>query len=197
MKTQYSYLRAFFSPFKRPKIKFYFGPINIGTPIFYPRKWLKATPKRAKQAALDEIEKIKKWNELSEKYGYVRKIPTFENLYKEKLNNSYAIPKRFGFDFVRLGWKTKWSDTDYRFEWAPLWSFVFFKWQFVVFFIAPEQDYYWTAWLFYTRNTDKTKSKKERIEQCKKEFPLKYSVYTGDKIEKVDYYTKILKNTFL
>lgn len=195
--SNFIFLRSFFSPFKTLKLKFYFGPINIGTPYFLPRKWVKATPKRAKQAALDNIEKIKKWNELNEKHGYVRKIPTFENLYKEKLNNTYAIPKRFGFDFVRLGWKTKWSDTDYRFEWAPLWSFVFFKWQFVVFFIAPEQDHYWTAWLFYTQNTDKSKSKKERIEQCKKEFPLKYSLYTGNKIEKVDYYTKILKKKYL
>lgn len=36
------------------------------------------------------------------------------------------VPKRIGFDFVGLGWKTKWSEDDFRFEWAPVWSFVFF-----------------------------------------------------------------------
>ena len=34
------------------------------------------------------------------------------------------IPKKIGFDIVSLGWKTKWSQ--FRFEWAPVISFVFF-----------------------------------------------------------------------
>jgi hypothetical protein len=42
------------------------------------------------------------------------------------------VPRRFGFDFVGLGFKTKWTNTDYRFEWSPIWSFVFWKWQIAV-----------------------------------------------------------------
>ena len=101
------------------------------------------------------------------------------------------------FDFVGLGWKTKWSDNDYRFEWPPIWSFVFFKWQIAVSFEAPEEHHYWEAWLYYEYVTDKTKSKRERIEQCKKEFPLTYKVYSQGKEEVVDYYPQILKSKYL
>ena len=155
---KFSFIKSLFSPFKPFKLKFYCGEIKLGTPIFYPRRWVK-----------------------SDKPGY--KTP---------------VPKKIGFDFVGLGWKTKWDDTDYRFEWGPIWSFVFFKWQLAITFQVPDLDEYWTAWLFYERNTDKTKSKKERIEQCKKEFPLTYTTSYGDgKKETVDYYNKILRKKYL
>jgi hypothetical protein len=191
----FTFLKALNSPFKPFKLKWYIGKVAIGTPYFYPRKWVKATPERAKKAALDEIEKIKQYNERNaQNEGFKpRVIRPFEDYYKEYLKHTFAVPKKIGFDFVGLGWKTKWSDTDYRFESAPVWSFVFFKWQIAVTFIAPEQNHYWTAWLYYERNTDKTKSKSERIEQCKGEYPMVWSVYTKEGTEKVDYYTKILK----
>jgi len=48
----------------------------------------------------------------------------------------YSLPrKRFGFDFVDLGWKTKWDKDDFRFEWNPMISFVFWKWQVVSLFL--------------------------------------------------------------
>ena len=52
---------------------------------------------------------------------------------KERPGFLKAVPKKIGFDFVDLGWKTKWTETDYRFEWGPLWSFVFFNYKFVYF----------------------------------------------------------------
>ena len=153
-----TFLKTFNSPFKRLKLKWYCGKIAIGTPYFFPRKWI-TNPK--------------------------------------KPNYKMAIPKKIGFDFVSLGWKTKWTDTDYRFEWAPLLSFVFFGYQIAVKVIAPEQTHYWEAWLYYERNTDKTKSKKERIEQCKKEFSLTYKSYS-QKIESiVNYYDTILKAKYV
>ena len=81
---KFTFLRVLFSPFKPFKLNWYCGRIAIGTPYFYPRRWVKGKP----------------------------------------------VPKKIGFDSVRLGWKTKWRDDDYRFEWAPIWSFVFFKWQY-------------------------------------------------------------------
>ena len=140
MKT-FTFLKALNSPFKPFKLKWYCGKIAIGTPYFFPRKWVKATPERAKKAALDEIEKIKQYNKLNaHNKGFVkRSIRPFEDYYKEYLRYTYPVPKKIGFDFVGLGWKTKWSDTDYRFEWAPVWSFVFLKWQIAIMFIAPEQ----------------------------------------------------------
>jgi hypothetical protein len=158
--NKFSYLKAFCSPFKRPKLKWYFGPVAIGTPYFFPRKAIKDP----------------------DKPGYLK-----------------FVPKKIGFDFVRLGWKTKWTSTDYRFEWAPLWSFVFFGKQIAVIFKALEQDHYWEAWLYYENHTDKSLSKEERIELCKKNFPLNYTVSQSGKEgwESIDYYTKILKPKYL
>jgi hypothetical protein len=124
--------------------------------------------------------------------------------FPRKIKNGKFVPKKIGFNFVRLGWKTKWSDTDYRFEWAPLLSFVFFKWQIAVMVRAPQQDHYWEAWLYYEYNTDKRLPKWLRIKQCREEFPITFEVYHKSKIsweteniETIDYYTKILKPKYL
>ena len=101
------------------------------------------------------------------------------------------VPKKIGFDFVGLGYKTKWSDTDYRFEWNPVWSFVFFKWQIAILFVPNECDHYWEAWLYYYYNTKGTE--RERIEVCKKEFPQTYTVSNGETKTTVNYYNKILR----
>ena len=156
--NKFTFLKAFNSPFKRPKLNLYIGKIAIGTPYFFPRKWI-TNPKK----------------------------PNYE----------MAIPKKIGFDFVGLGWKLKWDDTDYRFEWSPVWSFVFFKWQIAITFNVPQEHHYWEAWLYYQKNTDETKSKLERIQQCMKEFSLVCTVYSkGDK-QIIDYYTKVLKTKYL
>jgi len=119
---------------------------------------------------------------------------------KDTENPKYmkSIPKKIGFDFVGLGWKTKWTDSDYRFEWSPVWSFVFFKWQIAVIVNAPEQYHYWEAWLYYENNTDKSLSQEERIKQCIKEFPLSFKVsnYGSSNSMSVNYYYYILKNKY-
>jgi len=153
--NKFSYLKAFCSPFKRPKLKWYFGKIAIGTPYFFPRRTIKDP----------------------DKPGYLK-----------------FVPKKIGFDFVGLGWKTKWTSTDYRFEWAPVWSFVFFGKQIAVSFIAPEQDHYWEAWLYYMHNT--TGTRKQRIAKCRSEFPLKYIRYSNNEERSIDYYDLILKRKY-
>lgn len=189
------FLKVFNSPFNRPKLKWYCGKTAIGTPYFYPRKWVKGTPKLIHEAVLKHIEREENYNKLNPKYA--RKIKSYDELYKEKKNYLYAVPKKIGFDFVGLGWKTKWSETDYRFEWSPIFSFVFFGYQIAVTIVAPEDNHYWEAWLYYELNTDKTKSKKERIEQCKKEFSLNYTVYSQGIETKVDYYDTVLKPKYI
>jgi hypothetical protein len=187
------YLKAFNSPFKRPKLKWYFGEVAIGTPYFFPRRWVKPTHEMAVEAAMKEIADVEKWNDKNPKYK--RRVRPLDEVYKEKLRSQFAVPKRIGFDMVDLGWKTKWGNTDYRFEWAPLISFVFFKWQIAVVVIAPEQSQYWEAWLYYHCDTNGTP--KERIEQCKKGFPLNYTVHrTGQEPEKINYYNLILKDKY-
>ena len=194
MKT-FEFLKVFNSPFKRPRLKWYVGKIAIGTPYFYPRRWVKATPERAKKAALDDIKRIEDWNELNKNNCEPRKIPPYELIYKEKLRSRYAVPKKIGFDFVRLGWKTKWSNTDYRFEWNPIWSFVFFKWQIAVSFVPNDCHHYWEAWLYYYYNTEGTK--RERVEACKKDFSQTYTVSNGETKTTVNYYNKILKEAYI
>jgi len=112
---------------------------------------------------------------------------------KEKPGYMKCIPKKIGFDFIDLGWKTKWTDIDYRYEWSPIWSFVFFKWQICILFDVPHQSNYWESWLYYELNTNKTKSQKERIEQCKKEFDQIWTRYEDDDKIFTNYYDLILK----
>jgi hypothetical protein len=48
--------------------------------------------------------------------------------------------------------------------------------------------------LFYENDTDKTKSPKERIKQCKEEFSMKYTTSSKEEGKKqIDYYDLILK----
>ena len=88
-------------------------------------------------------------------------------------------------------------DYDYRFEWSPLISFVFFKWQTAVMFVAPEADHYWECWLYYTRETDKKKSVEERIAQCRKFAPCTWSRHTDGETSVIDYYDVILKDKYV
>ena len=158
--NKFKFLKVFNSPFKRPKLKWYFGKITIGTPYFLPRKWV----------------------DNPDKPGYQK-----------------AVPKKIGFDFVGLGYKTKWSDTDYRFEWGPLISFVFFKWQIAVMLKVPHPEHYWVCWLTYENDTDKDLlSTEARIKIAKEINPEVWTSSKGDgKKETICYWDKVLKDKWL
>jgi hypothetical protein len=153
---KFTFLKAFNSPFIRPKIRLYIGKVRCGTPYFFPRVW------------------------------------------KRKPDNtgSYAVPKKIGFDFVGLGWKTKWSDTDYRHEWNPMWSFVFFRWQICIFFIVPHSSHYWESWLYYYWNTDEKKSQEERLKDTIKGFPQIWESWSEGEEKIINYYNYILKDKY-
>lgn len=193
----FRYLKTFFSPFRLIKPKFYIGKTSIGTPYFYPRRWVKATPKMAHEAAIDEIKRVEKFNERNKDNGYSQTIPDYTTSYERAMKSKFPMTKRIGFDFVNLGWKTKWTNKDIRFEWAPIWSFVFFGYQIAIIWKAPEQDHYWECWLYYELHTDKTKSKKERINQCMEEHPCIWMTYKNGTEERVDYYERILRKRYL
>lgn len=149
------FLRAYNSPFKAPRLKWYCGKVALGTPYFFPRKWIKNP----------------------DKPGYLK-----------------AVPKKIGFDFVPLGWKTKYDS--YRHEWNPMISFVFFKWQIVVTFVPEHDMHYWESWLYYTRETKGNTA--ERIAQCRKEAPQTWTSHNSDGAkETTDYYNLILKKKWL
>jgi hypothetical protein len=190
------WLKVLNSPFKPFKIGFYAGKTQVGTPYFLPRKWVKATPERAYKAASDEIEQQEKWNKLNPKHA--RKIKSIGELFHEKLNHTFPVPLKVGFSYCGLGWKTKWTSEDFRHEWNPVLSFVFFGYQIALTFYSPYHSHYWEPWLYYEYATDNTKSKRERIEQCRKEAPQTWTSHKHDE-EPVttDYYTKILKSKWL
>lgn len=189
------FIKALWSPFRPFKLKWYIGKTAVGTPYFYPRKWIKATPELAHKATMEYIEREENYNRLNP--NSARKIRSYEEVYQEKLRCEYAVPKKVGFDFVSLGYKTKWTNTDYRFEWAPRISFVFFGYQIAATVVAQESHQYWEAWLYYENDTDKTKSKRERIEQCRKEFSQKWTTTMNGKTETIDYYNLILREKYI
>jgi hypothetical protein len=116
---------------------------------------------------------------------------------KEKPGWNKAVPLKVGFSYCGLGWKTKWTNTDFRYEWGPVLSFVFFGYQLALTVGHEHSSHYWEAWLYYEYATDKTKSKRERIEQCRKEFNQTWTVSSMGKEEVVDYYQCILKTKYL
>lgn len=115
----------------------------------------------------------------------------------DKNNPGYqkAVSKKIGFDFVGLGWKTKYDE--FRFEWAPIWSFVFFKWQIAIRFLAPYDDHYWECWLYYFYETNKNKTKQERIKEAKIKYSCIWTTYQNNKKEKICYWDLILKEKYL
>ena len=186
------WVKVYFSPFKPIIPKLYIGKVAIGVPYFYPRVWVKATPKLALEATLKHIKNTNEWNEKNP--NYPRRVKTFSEVYDDKMDGSYPVPKKIGFNFVPLGWKTKFDS--YRHEWNPIWSFVFFKWQIALIF-APKHDiHYWECWLYYSRETNKTKSTKERIKEAKEEYCCVWSS-TKDGVDiKTNYWDLILKKKY-
>ena len=189
------WLKVLNSPFKPFKVKLYAGKIRIGVPYFYPRKWVKGTPKLINEAILRHIEREERFNKSNP--DSARKIKPFEELYNEYKNYSFPVPLKVGFSYCGLGWKTKWTNTDFRYEWGPVLSFVFFGYQIALLVGHKHISHYWEAWLYYEYATDKTKSKRERIEQCRKEFNQTWKVSSMGKEEVVDYYQRILKSKYL
>ena len=178
------WVKALFSPFKPFKVGLYMGKTQIGIPYFLPRKWVKYTDEDAIKASV-EHKANKNKVQVSDKQLF--------EMYK-KYNK--AVPLKVGFSYCSLGWKTKYDD--FRHEWNPVLSFVFFGYQIALTFYSPYGSHYWEPWLYYEYRTDKTKSKRERIEQCIKEAP---ETWTSSKHNEepvtTDYYTKILKQKYL
>lgn len=104
------------------------------------------------------------------------------------------VPKKIGFDFVPLRWK--WKYNNIRFETAPIWSFVFFKWQIALTFNSEHDMHYWECWLYYDKQTDKNKSTVERIKQAKEKYPCIWTSSKDGVETKTCYWDYILKNKY-
>jgi hypothetical protein len=185
------WMRVYNSPFKLIIPKLYIGKITIGTPYFYPRVWKKYTRQEAIIKAVEELNKNEEMFKLH-KVVWDKGIG-FDKLYYKYSRSRKAVPKKIGFDFVPLGWKTKWDE--YRHECNPIWSFVFFKWQIALTFTPKHDAHYWECWLYYSRETKG--ATKERIKQARKDFPCIWTSTENGVEIKTDYWDKVLKNKFI
>ena len=108
----------------------------------------------------------------------------------------YFLPRNRLFEYkrVRLGFKTKWHETDYRFEWPPMISIVFLGLQFTVEITPPTEhwDSYWESWIYYDRHVDKTLPITEQVEKLREGFPLSFRRFGEGNIN-LDYYEYVLK----
>ena len=184
---RFRWLKVLFSPFKTFNIRWYIGKAAIGTPYFLPRKFVKFT----REDALKEAIKV---TQRSESIYYGKDPNTIVDKY---MNYTKAVPLKVGFSYCGLGWKTKWTNTDFRYEWGPVFTFVFFGYQIAMMIGQKDASHYWEAWLYYEYETDKTKSKRERIAQCRKEHNQTWISSKNGIDETIDYYERILKPKYL
>lgn len=173
------FLKTYFSPFKSLKLSWYFGKTAIGVPVFLPRKWIRLTEDEIRREAFDDSINIKKSHK------------SFEEWVEHYSGMKKAIPLKVGFSFAPMRWKMKYDS--YRFETEPVWSFVFYGYQLAVTFTTEDPDQYWESFLAWYYETDKKLSWQERIKDCRKRFPQKWTTYIEGKI---DYWDKILKNKY-
>lgn len=104
-------------------------------------------------------------------------------------------PKTIGFDIVRLGYKYKFGSI--RFEWNPMFSFVFFGLQFCIFIVPKNDSSYWESWIYYHEHTDKKKPTLQRLKQCIEEAPQKWTTYNNGNKSNIDYYQTNLKKKWV
>lgn len=188
---KFKWIGILFSPFEFPEVKFYMGKIAIGVPYFYPRKWVKFNKKDTHEATFKEIIKRKTYMELNPQSPKLSL--DYDEIYNSFKGYTKAVNLTVGFSSCGLGYKTKWSETDYRYEYGPVFSFVFFGYQIAIMIGHKHPDHYWTAWLYYENHTDKKLSKIERIKQCIEGYPLVYTVFSNNTETTSDYYHKVLK----
>ena len=189
----FEWMKVYFSPFKPPKPKFYFGEVSVGVPYFLPRVWKKATPEKARKKALEELERVKKHN--SVEGNYKLREDSFETLYERYLRHEFAEPKKIGFDFVGLRWKTKFNS--FRHEHNPVWSFVFFGYQIALIFRLEDDIHYWECFLAWEYDTDKSKSPQERLKEAKEKHRCTWTSYSNEEKITTDYWTKVIRKKYL
>lgn len=188
---KFKWIKILFTPFVLPQVKFYAGKTRVGVPYFYPRKWVKFTKKDMHKATMEELNKRRKHNEI---FPENPKLSLdYEAIYNSFKNHTKPVDLKIGFSSCGLGYKLKWTDTDYRYEYGPVYSFVFFGYQIAIMIGHDRPDHYWCAWLYYENHTDKRLSKEERIKDCIKNFPLTYIVWNKAGERSVNYYYDVLK----
>lgn len=108
--------------------------------------------------------------------------------------NRNFVKKKIGFSACGLGYKTKWTPSDYRFEWQPCYGFVFYKLQFCIWFIKDPQE--WESWLLYRHFRRRGLSNLDALVKTRETNPNVWVSYKDGAQEKTDWFLKSLKNRF-
>ena len=189
------WLKVYFSPFKFFLPKLYIGKTAIGVPYFFPRKWVKATSQRAVKATVSEMREVRAHNKINPEYK--KTVKSFRDIYDAKMKCTYTVPLKIGFSFCGLGWKTKWTSTDYRHEWNPVWSFVFFGYQIALIFRPEDDIHYWECFLAWEYDTDKSKSPQERLKEAKEKHRCTWTSYSNEEKITTDYWDVVVKDKYI
>lgn len=115
----------------------------------------------------------------------------FPYFFPRRLNKDRKfVRKKIGFSACGLGYKTKWTETDYRHEWNPCYGFVFFNFQIAVTFHL--HTCIWESWLLYNHFRNLGMSKEDSLASAREINP---NVWTSDGV-KTDYFLKGLKKKY-
>lgn len=152
--------------FKPPKKRYYFGKIYYGCPYFYPPSFLSSIIKIRRliprtEEQIQEYCKRYSWriNQLGNdgKYSNFPMVTRNKAWIKKIFGNEYYIQIGYPFSIYRneLGWKDKWYTP--RYEWSPAFFIFFFKWQFCMWWNAPDgdNDLYYEMILWYRNYSNK------------------------------------------
>lgn len=152
------------SAFVKPKKKWYFGKIIIGTPYFNPINYcqsliyIRKLKLRSEKELKEYIRHHPYAKPESDNYKYSN-LPMVRRSYFKIIkifNKHYFIEWGWPIMFkkISLGWKWKYDDV--RYEWPPMYQFWFFKWQIILSFHAPDNndDLYYEMILHYLKKCD-------------------------------------------
>ena len=193
LKYKWMWLNILNSPFKTPRLQFYFGKVERGVPYFLPRRWKKLTYTERVESVNEDIERNKKAYERAGKEYKKPDKEKFNALVESKKGTQRAHPTKWQIKSIGLGYKYKWDSP--RHEWNPQISIVGFNRQFCIYFGLKDSMInmcYWEGFLYYRHETKGTK--RERIEKCKKDNPISWG---SDKEGYTNYYPLILKKKYL
>lgn len=148
--------------FVKPVKRYYIGKLVHGTPYFYPMHFNSSiiSIRKLRLKTQEELDKyLETYPHLKHKMEEIR----FSNLPMVRRNKNWTFKLFNQWWYIQigwplsiysneLGWKDKWDSP--RFEWPPAFYIFFFKWQFCIWWMAPDGDndkYYEVIlnWLYY------------------------------------------------
>lgn len=155
------------SPFKPPIKKYYLGRLRHGTPYFNPRNFCSSIF-RFRKLKLNPVKEVEeqtnKWTREAKKFSNLPMVRRSKDWIVSILGDYYWIQVGWPIKIHSndLGWKDKWDSP--RYEHSPSWILFFFKWQFCIWWLAPNKtpDNYWEMFLWWKVYSGKDIKKAEK-----------------------------------